>query len=373
MCKKPALSVIVPIYNVEKYLRRCLDSICSQSFADFECILVDDASLDNSPAICDEYCSKDNRFKVTHKPVNEERSKARKTGLDNADANFVVYADSDDWFEPDALQVLFEHQVANDADIVRARLRNHFDNYVLNSVFPFPYDCRGDPLASFFMNGVNTLCATLYRKSLFSGYIASQFSFGEDAITNVHLFSRSRPDKLVYINNIIYNYDRKTGGTAKSEANAYATYEDDPRYKYRTSIGKSLDDIKKNHDDVISAYSYSLLSHFLIPYVFCKKNITKDEISRISVKHWEKFIKRKMLNGRERKVIPIYNASVRLGRIYSFFMRTIVVIKTIHKVFDDNGIKVGINYVYSKVRKKINALRMLQRKTDNEKQKQLYA
>lgn len=90
------ISVIVPVYNVEKYLSRCIDSIISQTFSDFELILVDDGSTDSSGKICDEYGKKDGRVKVIHKR-NGGLSSARNCGLENAKGNYICFVDSDDW------------------------------------------------------------------------------------------------------------------------------------------------------------------------------------------------------------------------------------------------------------------------------------
>lgn len=90
-------SVVVPVYNVEKYLRECVDSILSQTFTDFELILVDDGSKDSSGAICDEYAQKDNRVKVIHKE-NGGQSTARNTGIKAANGQYAIFIDSDDMF-----------------------------------------------------------------------------------------------------------------------------------------------------------------------------------------------------------------------------------------------------------------------------------
>jgi glycosyltransferase involved in cell wall biosynthesis len=84
----PKISVIVPVYNVEKYLAKCIDSILEQKFTDFECILINDGSPDNSPAICDEYAKKDERIKVIHKE-NGGVSSARNAGLDVAQGEWI--------------------------------------------------------------------------------------------------------------------------------------------------------------------------------------------------------------------------------------------------------------------------------------------
>ena len=98
MCTKenPRISIIVPVYNVDKYLSQCLDSILAQTYSDFEVLLVDDGSTDGSGTICDNFALKDSRLKVFHK-ANGGVSSARNLGLDNARGEWVVFVDSDDW------------------------------------------------------------------------------------------------------------------------------------------------------------------------------------------------------------------------------------------------------------------------------------
>ena len=95
---QPQISVIVPVYNVEKYLSRCIESILSQTFTDFELLLIDDGSTDRSGEICDEYAKKDTRIRVFH-TKNRGVSAARNLGLDNAKGEWISFVDSDDWVE----------------------------------------------------------------------------------------------------------------------------------------------------------------------------------------------------------------------------------------------------------------------------------
>ena len=97
------ISVIIPVYNAEQYLKDCVDSIINQSYQNFELILVDDGSSDNSPKICDDYAAKDNRIIVIHKS-NNGVSAARKTGLDNASGDYIMYVDSDDWLDINTME-----------------------------------------------------------------------------------------------------------------------------------------------------------------------------------------------------------------------------------------------------------------------------
>lgn len=117
------VSIIVPVYNVEKYLRRCVDSILAQTFTDFECILIDDGSPDGSPAICDEYAKKDNRIKVIHQE-NSGVSAARNAGLDVARGEWIGFVDSDDWVENNFLETLMNLKDIENYDILQFNFNN---------------------------------------------------------------------------------------------------------------------------------------------------------------------------------------------------------------------------------------------------------
>ncbi len=117
---KAKISVIIPIYNVEKYLSRCVDSVLSQALTDLEVILVNDGSPDGCGKICDEYREKDERVKVVHKE-NGGLSSARNAGLDVATGEYTFFLDSDDWLEKDGLNKLYEKATETGVDFVRFR------------------------------------------------------------------------------------------------------------------------------------------------------------------------------------------------------------------------------------------------------------
>ena len=117
------ISVIIPIYNVEKYLRHCVDCVLSQTFTDLQVLLVDDGSTDSSGVICDEYAERDSRILVFHKD-NGGVSSARNIGLDNADGKYIIFLDADDFWNKDtALERLFDIAEKNDLDIVRGEYK----------------------------------------------------------------------------------------------------------------------------------------------------------------------------------------------------------------------------------------------------------
>lgn len=113
---KTKISVVVPIYNVEKYLKKCIDSVLSQTYSNIEIILVDDGSTDNSPTICDEYAKKDDRIRVIHK-CNGGLSDARNVGMDYATGDLLSFIDSDDYIAEDMLETLFIQMIEEDSDM----------------------------------------------------------------------------------------------------------------------------------------------------------------------------------------------------------------------------------------------------------------
>lgn len=117
--KNPEISIIMPVYNSEKYLGKCIDSVLTQSFCDFELLLIDDGSTDRSPQICDDYALKDNHVKVIHKD-NGGVSSARNMGLSAVRGGYLCFFDSDDTLEPNALQLMYEKISNGNYDLVIA-------------------------------------------------------------------------------------------------------------------------------------------------------------------------------------------------------------------------------------------------------------
>jgi glycosyltransferase involved in cell wall biosynthesis len=126
----PMISVVIPVYNVEQYLHRCVDSILNQSYQNFEIILIDDGSQDSSGEICDQYVQKDERIKVIHKK-NARVSAARNDGIKLAKGKYVSFIDSDDWIEPDMYQEMIKKVEEYNLDLImcdfKKRINDHED------------------------------------------------------------------------------------------------------------------------------------------------------------------------------------------------------------------------------------------------------
>ena len=115
--REDLISVIIPVYNKEKYLRKCLDSVLAQTYGNIEVLLVDDASSDKSRDICDEYAKKDGRISVIYLEKNRGASHARNVGLDRAEGEFFCFVDADDYTEKDMLRRLYDNLKENQADV----------------------------------------------------------------------------------------------------------------------------------------------------------------------------------------------------------------------------------------------------------------
>lgn len=121
-------SIIIPVYNVEKYINECVDSVLNQTYTNFEIILVDDGSTDSSPQICDSYAEKDNRIKVIHKK-NGGLSSARNAGMENMTGDYVLFLDSDDFWNNDkALENLYIIIIEENADVICYGYKEFFEN-----------------------------------------------------------------------------------------------------------------------------------------------------------------------------------------------------------------------------------------------------
>lgn len=219
----PQISVIVPVYKVEQYLRRCVDSILAQSFADFELILVDDGSPDNSGAICDEYAQKDTRISVIHQE-NGGLSAARNAGIDwafaNSDSQWLTFIDSDDWIHPEYLKALLDAAVESRVSISACDFEiTTGDNPVIS---PEQFETMLWTPENFFVdhNVTATIaCAKLYRKECFQTIRYPVGKIHEDEFTTYKiLFAQS---SVVYSPAPLYCYFTNTGSITQSGQSRY--------------------------------------------------------------------------------------------------------------------------------------------------------
>lgn len=145
------LSIIVPVYNAEKHLQRCVGNILNQAFKDFEVILVNDGSKDNSGRMCDDYALADSRVKVIHK-ANGGTSSARNEGMKVASGEYIGFVDADDWLAPEMYQIMVEKAKNHDVDLVISDYRRVFDDHSFEVIQPIRegYYDKADMLKEYF-------------------------------------------------------------------------------------------------------------------------------------------------------------------------------------------------------------------------------
>lgn len=204
------ISVIVPVYKAEAYLHRCVDSLLSQSFQDFEILLVDDGSPDRSGEICDEYARKDTRVRVFHKE-NGGVSSARQCGMDNALGEYTIHTDPDDWVEPTMLEELYKKAKEEDADMV---ICDFYEENRGKTIYvrqqPSSLD-HETVLRELFQQLHGSCWNKLVRRACYSEQqikFPLELSYREDLFTNVCLLSHKI--KVVYLPRGFYHYDTHT-------------------------------------------------------------------------------------------------------------------------------------------------------------------
>lgn len=206
----PCISVIVPVYKVEPYLRRCVDSILAQTFTDFELILVDDGSPDNCPAICDEYAAKDRRVCVIHQE-NGGLSAARNSGIDwafaNSDSQWLCFIDSDDWVDKHYLEYMYRAVTENHVSVCRCCLKSFSDRDQVPGYFG-EYSATVLPIERGYLleNTIGNVCAPakLYKKELFQTVRFPVGKLHEDLFTTYQVLFKI--DKIAIINHELYFY-----------------------------------------------------------------------------------------------------------------------------------------------------------------------
>lgn len=205
----PAISVIVPVYNAEKYLHRCIDSILAQSFTDFELLLINDGSRDKSGKICDEYALKDSRIRVFHKE-NEGASSARNLGLDNICGEWITFVDSDDWIDAELYEKMLVSALTTDSDIVVCGVKIEDDDKCLSRLeCPQSYASKASLSNLHMIEGpiYSSLWNKLIKKSLFKNYnirFEPRLRMWDDlyVILRIRYFN----PKINVIENIYYHY-----------------------------------------------------------------------------------------------------------------------------------------------------------------------
>lgn len=250
------ISIIVPVYNVENYLPKCIDSILNQNFGEFELILVDDGSVDSSGNICDYYCSIDDRIKVIHLE-NGGVSRARNIGISNSEGKYIMFCDSDDYIDIECCKNMYINIQNNEnafitSGYVVVNQRVNPTSYILHSM-ELDDAIVNLKKSEFYIlyerNLLNSVCNKIYSSDLLKQnniYFDEKVDLGEDLLFNLNYLQYSNED-IIIINKSLYYYilRNKDSLDHKYQKNLFE------KYKY---ISESLYDAMIMHNVDMNKY-----------------------------------------------------------------------------------------------------------------------
>lgn len=214
MQNNPLISIIVPVYDVEKYLKKCIQSIVDQTYKNLEIILVDDGSSDNSGKICDEFAQKDSRIKVIHK-INGGQADARNKALDIMNGEWVSFVDSDDFIHSSHVENLYLQAVRNNSDICVCGFKIVDENYkIIKSIkINFSDSLNGNLAFKYSLNSKidPSLCNKIFKSSLFKSVRFVKGIYYEDRELIHRIFYKA--DRVSFLDSESYFYLERVGST----------------------------------------------------------------------------------------------------------------------------------------------------------------
>lgn len=215
--KKPMVSVIIPVYNVEKYLTKCIESVLSQTYENIEILLIDDGSTDKSAAICEMYSEKHENIRVIHKS-NGGLSSARNAGIDIATGDYINFLDSDDYILPEMYLEMLEHMLKQESQICICSIKkiDEEGNVIKESQLQEGTYSQKEIFRIMSLDSTyRTACNKMYRKEIFNGL---RFPIGyihEDEFLAHHIFKRC--EKVFVCNSPFYIYVRRNNSIMTSQ------------------------------------------------------------------------------------------------------------------------------------------------------------
>lgn len=284
------ISVIIPVYNVEKFIERCIDSVINQSYRNLEIILIDDGSSDMCPQICDEYSKRDNRISVIHKK-NGGLSDARNAGLDIATGDFVIFVDSDDYIDLTMCEKLIS-LVKEDTDVIAYRFMRFFDNGNLEKIDNSTGEIvhvEGDEIFKNYIKRkyfTHMVTDKMFKTSLFSNVRFIKGRLAEDMAICYQLIGKAR--SAIYVDNVYYYYYTRTNsimGTGSLKLCIDAYKGENEAYEYGNKYFKQL----RKYNDI------RYLNQSMKVYLKLLKmhNLNKNDSEMVKIQNNISLIKRK--------------------------------------------------------------------------------
>ncbi len=235
------ISILLPVYNAEKYIRRCIDSILAQTYKDFELVVLDDGSSDGSGVICDEYAGHDARMRVIHTP-NGGVGAARNRLVEAAKGEYIGFVDSDDYIEPNMFEILYNNLIEYDADVSLCGTRFVFSKTVQSNASDRGERRLFSPKEAVYKlidNWTITCspCDKLYKANMLEEIRFPEVTAFEDMLTVYRVLSNS--SRIVYDDQLLYNYIKTPGSLLRNKFYTGHLTEIDARREMTEQIGSA--------------------------------------------------------------------------------------------------------------------------------------
>ena len=277
----PKISIIIPVYKAEKYIHKCIDSLLKQTFTDYEIILVDDGSPDNSGIMCDEYAKVDKRFRVIHK-VNGGVSSARQCGIDNAKGEYTIHVDPDDWVETTMLEELYHKAKEDNADMVICDFIKYYSETKQVYIKQEPTSLNHNiVLKNLFQHLQGSCCNKLIKRTCYSKYnikFPENFNLYEDLYVCACLLKY--PIKISYLNKAFYYYSINTNTDSMVKSIDYKTLKED------SSFYETMNELLKDNCRINLLFK-RYISYSIVLKAMKYNKLTNDEF----FKHYKKYTK----------------------------------------------------------------------------------
>ena len=283
------VSIIVPVYQAERYIRKCVDSILTQTFTNFELILVDDGSRDKSGQICDEYVRMDHRVRVIHQK-NSGAAAARNNGIANANGRYICFIDADDWVEDTMIEQCISQIKENNADILRhghilelwkdEKCVNKEEKNAPNFAKILTRDQIAKEMERFWQNCSNYVWSYFFKKE-----VIGQIRFPEIKISEDHIFvleTLRKCQKICFLSENLYHYCMRMGSSANrwQETGIRCQLEMvQACHDFMDSFGiKAERKMRLMSNIILNAYSYAI---YLLCFPECKWSV-KEKMVKIN-------------------------------------------------------------------------------------------
>ncbi|MCM1264351.1 MAG: glycosyltransferase [Butyrivibrio sp.] len=339
--KNELISVVVPVYNIEKYLDKCIESLKNQTYKNLEIILVDDGATDNSGRICDLHARGDDRIFVLHQK-NGGRAAARNAGMERATGEYLMFVDGDDWIDTDCIEEAYKF-FENDTEMVVFRERSIYaDRVEGNGTDRYAKFVGNEPL-EFYVNGYSdfqaatSVCGKLYRRNLVQDICFEEGRYYEDIMFVTKVYAACH--NCIYLDKAYYNYNVATDNSITAKGAIEVTFRDEIPLFHEKEVFLN----KMGREDLSVRFSYLKYQRLIRYYTECVQAKKREYVKRLVgiIKAEEdsirKMIKMEYVSRYYRTYLLIFLRSPKMAYIFGNLFEKFVKLRNIVRSLGKSG------------------------------------